>query len=222
MTALLGAASAVHVCWGVYRVRAHAVAPTRIYRRLLGEKLVRQMIATTVLEAQDDTVETWDALRARGNVRQFAGVVHSRSLPAHHLVRRSPRAVLWRDALDDAQLLAGHRRARRAGGLRGGTRARTQRRGQPGRRRADRGVTMVAAVRPHDVRWRADLPPAPLAGRTGAVGLEAGRLGRRATRRVRAQPAVVGLLCGTRDGRHAAGGRGAGRRLAATRALSAR
>jgi nitroreductase len=29
------------------------------------------MVATTALEAQDDTVETWDALRARRNVRQF-------------------------------------------------------------------------------------------------------------------------------------------------------
>ena len=29
------------------------------------------MVATTALEARDDTVETWDALRARRNVRQF-------------------------------------------------------------------------------------------------------------------------------------------------------
>ena len=38
---------------------------------MLGEQLAWQWVATTALEAQDDTVETSDALRARRNVRQF-------------------------------------------------------------------------------------------------------------------------------------------------------
>jgi nitroreductase len=55
------------------------------------------MAATTALKAQDDTVETWDALRARRNVRQFTDQLVSdealdRILEAG---RRAPSAGNW-------------------------------------------------------------------------------------------------------------------------------
>ena len=55
------------------------------------------MVATTALEARDDTVETWDALRARRNVRQFT----DQPVPVEALDRildagrRAPSAGNW-------------------------------------------------------------------------------------------------------------------------------
>ena len=55
------------------------------------------MVAATALEARDDTVETWDALRARRNVRQFT----EQPVPVEALDRileagrRTPSAGNW-------------------------------------------------------------------------------------------------------------------------------